>query len=146
MREEEGEQELLSGFFVSRLLSPWLIYTHTYPNLWSREQNRDGRWSRILSELLAAHLLQSRQQDMSHGGPNSLYLAITHFLTSCHASMPTASLTIQLLANRNQCARVRGERKLYPGTNLSSSSVNFSFVLAKPPNSMGTSRWCISWI
>lgn len=75
-------------FFASHHLPPRLIYTHTHPNLWSGEQNRDGRWSRTLSELLAAHLLQSRQQDTSHRGPNSpdLYLAITHFLPCRHAN------------------------------------------------------------
>lgn len=75
-------------FFVSHHLPPCLIYTHTHPNLWSGEQNRDGRWSRVLSELLAAHLLQSRQQDTSHRGPNSpdLYLAITHSLPCRHAN------------------------------------------------------------
>lgn len=79
---------LIFIFFASHHLPPCLIYTHTHPNLWSGEQNRDGRWSRILSELLAAHLLQSRQKDMSHKGPNSpdLYLVITHFLPCQYAN------------------------------------------------------------
>jgi len=87
---DEGGEICFWYFFSSHHLPPCLIYTHTHPDLWSGEQNRDGRWSRRLSELLAAHLLQSRQKDISHKGPNSpdLYLAITHFLPCQHAQLP----------------------------------------------------------
>lgn len=123
--------------FVTRHVFLPVIYTHI--NLWTREPNRDGRWSRKLwafsCSSVAFQSVRTQNAQTYHSlSPRHL----THHL----------SLTILLLAGQNRCVRVGGNRKSrkYPGTNLSSVFVRFLCVFAKSTNSMRVSCWCISWI